>query len=101
MKVSLCTKDGLDFKAHATRRDAVAYLLDRLGPDHTSGPKAKFWASKDGEQVLDDGRMHDFHVEIYDHHAGMVRHICSYPDVHVALRLLADAIEAGFNEGLE
>lgn len=97
MIISEINKDSLRFAVHETRKEAVAYVLDALGPDYTSGPNARFWSSAEGLELMQSTHgMLDFGCRIYNSTGEALISLADYDDeaMPMALRALADAIEA-------
>ena len=118
MYISQSTYGGnLEFRAHETAREAVAYLLDSLGDDY----KDDFWVSTNGARIVYGARVvygddyeDDFARTVYGNNRGLDFDICVYPSASeavnaqaglddyaapYALRALADAVEAGVKAG--
>ena len=98
MFITESTYYGLEYVAHATAEAGVAYLLDRIGSDHAND----FWTT-DGKTISTNDASLDFIIWLHDSPGDAVQALgfCD-PDVMLAaLRLLADAIEAGLKAGLE
>lgn len=99
MFISHTTQRGTEFKAHATRKEAVAYLLDNVGGDYAKD----FWVSDDGERIIENGHSRlGFSLVVYNSTKEAIEdqkylHGESLPET---LHSLADAIQAGIEAGL-
>ena len=63
MIISYTSRNGFEFKAHATRKDAVEYLLGGLNGDYGKD----FWSSDDGEKIVENPHSSlDFGLVIYN-----------------------------------
>ena len=98
MFITESTYYGLEYVAHATAEAGVAYLLDSLGSDYAND----FWTT-DGKTISTNGASLDFTIWLHNSLGDAVQSLVSYdPDaLPTALRLLADAIEAGLKAGME
>ena len=92
------TCNGLEYVAHATAEAGLAYLLDSIGSDYEND----FWTTG-GRIITRSSASLDFNVWLHDSPGDAVQSLVSYdPDaLPTALRLLADAIEAGLKAGME
>ena len=90
--VSENTQYGVFFELHETAEDAVDHLLREVGSDYSDD----FWASDDGESIIENSRSSlDFSLRIYPSVADAVK---SQVDLDLetlpaVLRSIADAVD--------